>query len=269
MTSADQARALITQAKQDHTYEAPIPEDDAKAIEEANALIELATDAWNDMVRGSEVETILRLAAAFEPPGMSRYEIVFAAEDALADIDSWPTGDSIEPHVQYQAGALPGTDSELAAAILSLYCYFPKGEPATTLMPISYCSDHAEAVWHTDVYRLDRFVLWVPRAGCMHVTEYPDEDAAHEAARAIEEPRLADDHDYLHQRFNDYCWRLGLIAELSDQEQELKRKQEREKRMQEREECKARQEQFPHINFSRHAPTASSAPSAPQARRPR
>ena len=63
---ADQARALIAQAKQDQTYEGPIPEDDAKAVEEANALVELATDAWNDMVRGPEVEAILRLAAQFE-----------------------------------------------------------------------------------------------------------------------------------------------------------------------------------------------------------
>ena len=63
---ADQARALIAQAKQDQTYEGPVPEDDAKAVEEANALVELATDAWNDMVRGSEVETILRMAAQFE-----------------------------------------------------------------------------------------------------------------------------------------------------------------------------------------------------------
>lgn len=63
---ADQARALIAQAKQDQTYEGPIPEDDGKAVEEANALVELATDAWNDMVRGSEVETILRMAAQFE-----------------------------------------------------------------------------------------------------------------------------------------------------------------------------------------------------------
>lgn len=66
---ADQARALIAQAKQDQTYEGPIPEDDGKAVEEANALVELATDAWNDQVRGSEVETILRMAAQFEENG--------------------------------------------------------------------------------------------------------------------------------------------------------------------------------------------------------
>lgn len=66
LVRADQARALIAQAKQDQTYEGPIPEDDGKAVEEANALVELATDAWNDMVRGSEVETILRMAAQFE-----------------------------------------------------------------------------------------------------------------------------------------------------------------------------------------------------------
>ena len=60
---ADQARSLLTQAKQDQTYEGPVPEDDAKAIEEANAVIDLATDAWEDQVRGPEVETILPLTA--------------------------------------------------------------------------------------------------------------------------------------------------------------------------------------------------------------
>jgi hypothetical protein len=61
-----QARELIVQGKQDGSFEGPIPEDDAKLIAEANALIELATDAWEQQVRGPEVEAILRMAAQFE-----------------------------------------------------------------------------------------------------------------------------------------------------------------------------------------------------------
>jgi hypothetical protein len=76
IVNATQARELIAQAKQDQTYEGPIPDDDAKALEEANALIELATDAWNDNVRGSEVEKILRMAATFEENGATAAEPV-------------------------------------------------------------------------------------------------------------------------------------------------------------------------------------------------
>jgi hypothetical protein len=61
-----QARELIVQGKQDGSFEGPIPDEDAKLIAEANALIELATDAWEQQVRGPEVEKILRMAAQFE-----------------------------------------------------------------------------------------------------------------------------------------------------------------------------------------------------------
>jgi len=61
---ATQARAILTQAKADQTYEAPIPEDDAKAVEEATSLVEMAQTAWNQYVRGPEVESILKIAEA-------------------------------------------------------------------------------------------------------------------------------------------------------------------------------------------------------------
>ena len=57
------ARAIITQAKSDETYEGPIPEDDAKAISEAESLVKMAEAAWEQYVRGPEVEAILRIAA--------------------------------------------------------------------------------------------------------------------------------------------------------------------------------------------------------------
>lgn len=61
--NAAQARAIIAQARKDETYEGPMPEDDAKAISEAEGLVEMAQSAWDQYVRGPEVEALLRLAA--------------------------------------------------------------------------------------------------------------------------------------------------------------------------------------------------------------
>jgi hypothetical protein len=61
--NATQARALLAQGKKDGTFEAPIPEDDTKAISEANDLVEMAETAWAQMVRGPEVEVLLKMAA--------------------------------------------------------------------------------------------------------------------------------------------------------------------------------------------------------------
>jgi len=58
----EKARAIIAQALIEEIYEGPIPEEDEKAIEEAQKLIDLARDAWDQFVRGSEVEAILRIA---------------------------------------------------------------------------------------------------------------------------------------------------------------------------------------------------------------
>ena len=107
LVRADQARTLIAQAKQDQTYEGPIPEDDAKAIEEANALIELATDAWNDMVRGSEVETILRMAAQFDNGGDPEPEVV---ETGQAEAQ-----EKIPPEEQVQEADPPLVENAVAA----------------------------------------------------------------------------------------------------------------------------------------------------------
>lgn len=60
---ATQARALLAEAKRRESYEAPIPEDDAKAVSEAEALVKMAEVAWEQLVRGPEVEAILRMAA--------------------------------------------------------------------------------------------------------------------------------------------------------------------------------------------------------------
>ena len=61
--NVETARAILAQGKKDGTYEAPIPEDNAKAIEEANDLVEMAQTAWDQHVRGPEVEILLRMAA--------------------------------------------------------------------------------------------------------------------------------------------------------------------------------------------------------------
>jgi hypothetical protein len=59
----DKARAIIAQAKVAEIYEGPVPEEDDKAVEEAEKLYQLAIDAWDQLVRGPEVESILRIAS--------------------------------------------------------------------------------------------------------------------------------------------------------------------------------------------------------------
>lgn len=58
----DKAKAIIIQAKTAEIYEGPIPDEEEKAFEEAQKLVELAKDAWNQNVRGPEVESIIRIA---------------------------------------------------------------------------------------------------------------------------------------------------------------------------------------------------------------
>lgn len=58
----DKAQAIINQAKAAEIYEGPIPDEEEKAIEEAGKLVELARDAWDQNVRGPEVESIIRIA---------------------------------------------------------------------------------------------------------------------------------------------------------------------------------------------------------------
>lgn len=60
--TAERARIILVQAKKDEIYEGPVPEDDKKAISEANDLIEMAQQAWDQHTRGPQVETVLRLA---------------------------------------------------------------------------------------------------------------------------------------------------------------------------------------------------------------
>lgn len=64
LLNAEQARTIIKQARADETYEGPIPEDDGKAVSEAEGLISQAEQAWEQHIRGPEVEAILRLAAS-------------------------------------------------------------------------------------------------------------------------------------------------------------------------------------------------------------
>lgn len=58
------ARTIIKQAIKDETYGGAEPEDDATCIKEADQLVEMAEQAWAQYIRGPEVETILKLAAA-------------------------------------------------------------------------------------------------------------------------------------------------------------------------------------------------------------
>ena len=66
---AEVARAILAQGRKDGTHEQPIPEDDAKAITDAEELVDMAQTAWNQHVRGPEVEVLLRMAADAENGG--------------------------------------------------------------------------------------------------------------------------------------------------------------------------------------------------------
>lgn len=81
--SPDKARAIIAQAVIAEIYEGPIPEEDDKAIEEAQKLYQLAIDAWDQLVRGPEVESILRIASDDFDGG----DLPEAVEEAEAETD--------------------------------------------------------------------------------------------------------------------------------------------------------------------------------------
>jgi hypothetical protein len=89
--NAVKARTIIVQARTDEVYEGPIPEDDAKAISEAESLVEMAERAWEQHVRGKEVEAILRLAASdIEESDDSEPEAVPETTDDVPQADPEP-----------------------------------------------------------------------------------------------------------------------------------------------------------------------------------
>lgn len=61
--NAELAREIISQALSDEVWETDVPEDDAKAIADASEIVEMSQDAWDQNVKGPEVEAILKLAA--------------------------------------------------------------------------------------------------------------------------------------------------------------------------------------------------------------
>ena len=95
--SPDKARAIIAQAKIAEIYEGPIPEEDDKAIEEAQKLYQLAIDAWDQLVRGPEVESILRIASDdFDGGDLSE-----AVEESEPVVEAEP--DTEEPWADYSS----------------------------------------------------------------------------------------------------------------------------------------------------------------------
>lgn len=61
--NAESARAILVEARNSDIYEGQIPDDAEKVITQANAIVEMAQQAWDQHIRGPEVEGILRLAA--------------------------------------------------------------------------------------------------------------------------------------------------------------------------------------------------------------
>ena len=94
---ATQARVIIVQARKDEVYEGPIPQDDLKAIEEANALVNMAQQAWDMNAKGPQVEAILRIAAAEIPE-----EEKIVTEVSLADAEQTTPDPTLESGVIVQ-----------------------------------------------------------------------------------------------------------------------------------------------------------------------
>lgn len=63
--NAEQAKTILKEAKSNDTYEGPISGDSSKLISEAEELIEMAQQAWEQHARGPEVKSILDLAKSF------------------------------------------------------------------------------------------------------------------------------------------------------------------------------------------------------------
>jgi hypothetical protein len=59
----NQARAILVQAKHDGMFGEEIPEDDTQVVAKAEEMIDLAQQAWDALVRGPEVEALLRMAS--------------------------------------------------------------------------------------------------------------------------------------------------------------------------------------------------------------
>jgi hypothetical protein len=101
--NAVQARKLLTQGKKDGTFDSPIPEDDAKALSEAEELREMAQTAWDQHVRPPEVEKILKMVEEFgnddsepveeaPPEELPQEEVPLPKEDGqedLSQIEPW------------------------------------------------------------------------------------------------------------------------------------------------------------------------------------
>lgn len=107
----EQARAIIAQAKEDESYEGPMPEDDDKALEEAAALVEMAQTAWSQNVRGPEVEALLRLAEVTENGNGSEHKETpeKAPEAPQSETDGLPDIDLVknEPWDAYDEDTVP------------------------------------------------------------------------------------------------------------------------------------------------------------------
>lgn len=86
------AREIIKRAKADDMYEAPMPDDDATCIVEAQGLVEMAEQAWAQHVRGPDVEAILRLVAG-EHDGVTAE--VESEPESEPEPESVPQGDVV------------------------------------------------------------------------------------------------------------------------------------------------------------------------------
>jgi len=101
---ADRARAILRVGAlpQHAAYEGPIPEDDAQAIKDAEELVSMAQEAWDQHIRGETIEAILNEANNASENGRTAKADEKAPEpapedsgnDHLAQTEPWEDYDS-------------------------------------------------------------------------------------------------------------------------------------------------------------------------------
>lgn len=152
--NAEKAKAILTQAKADETYEAEIPTDEAKLISEAEGLIEMAQQAWDQYTRGPEVEALLRIAnedfgsdngnapaaAAPEPEEeTASSEAPVADGDDLSQVEPWDQYDNekvsdIKAGIEYASKSDEYSDDELRELMSHVWQYEAAHKNRSTIL---------------------------------------------------------------------------------------------------------------------------------------
>jgi hypothetical protein len=123
--NAELARALIAEAKSIEVYDGPMPDDDAKALKEAERIYDQAAAAYKAGARGDKVTTIMQLALNGEsPPKEAPDERTAVSQPndsdpvTVSQDDTMPAGEGVasEPRLSSRADEAKGSVTLLADA---------------------------------------------------------------------------------------------------------------------------------------------------------